>query len=258
MFRNQSEYDPTNEIVPFIYQTFGSQRLQFASALSTGYKNRPLLRNWFIEGCRLVKNGYLCFLNGDIIIPPLWMNAAMAIFEAFRETEFSRTLIFGVRTDIYKRDGIFDLPKNASTFLYSLVDWLQQNIRGDGPYGMDALLIHSSFNALNWMELPDFVIGMPVWDNYFMGWANERANTVSMDFGPKLFHIDHEGGHLSHENFEYFRTMSARSPHFAGFQEHHQATWLVRLNEGRLIKRWHQKSVSFKRSIDGVIRPVFD
>jgi hypothetical protein len=257
MFRNQTEYDPSNEIVPFIHQMFSPDRLQFAAALPTGYKNRPLLRNWFIEGCRLVKHGYLCFLNGDMIIPPFWMNAAMAIFEVFHETNLSKTLIYGIRTDVYRRDGIFELSRKKSTFVYDLVAWITKNIRGDGPYGMDVVLIHSSFDALNWTQLPDFVLGMPIWDNYFMGWANQRVNTVSMNFGAKIYYIDHSHTHLNDENFEYFRTMSAESPHFAGFQEHHQATWIVEISSRKLIKGWYE-SLKFKRLIDDVIRSEFD
>jgi hypothetical protein len=111
---------------------------------------------------------------------------------------------------------------------------LQANIREDNPYGMDVVMVHSSFRGLAWQELPDFVIGMCVWDNFFMGWANYGCNTVSMNFEVKLFHVDHGGNACNAKNYNFFRKMSINSHYYKGWQEHWDAKWMLQLNESKL------------------------
>jgi hypothetical protein len=146
---NQTAYDPLNEIIPFIDKTFGRDRLSFSSPLPTGYENRPLIREWFTQGFQKVKNGYICFINSDIIISPLWMNTAMAIFEAFPNNK-QQVLIYGVRTDVHRRPGIFAIPQSPSNWFNEFMEWLGENARSNNRYGMDAFLVHSSFTALKW------------------------------------------------------------------------------------------------------------
>jgi hypothetical protein len=220
LYTTEAEYDPNHMVVPFVREMFGTDRLVFAGNLPGGYEGRALVREWFLHGFRQVKAGYICFLNGDIIIPPLWMNSAMAIFNAFGEAERRRVLIYGTRTDVHRRPGVFWLDAAAPRWIWELTDWLGRNARGNNPYGMDVVLVHSSFNALRWTELPDFVIGMCVWDNFFMGWADKRATTVSMNFEAKMYHVDHPPNACNDQNYEYFRAMSYRSKLFAGFHEH--------------------------------------
>jgi hypothetical protein len=255
MFSSPSEYDPENKIIPFVRDTFGPDRLSFGGNLSTGYEGRPLIRDWFTEGFRLVESGYIAFTNGDIIFTPLWMNTAMEIFDAL--ADHNRTLVYGTRTDVHRREGVFNLSQTSPPFVHDLVRWLEQNVRCNNPWGMDVVLVHSSFNALTWSEHPDFVVGMCVWDNYFMGYANIRAATVSMNFGPKLYHVDHPPNACNDDNYDYFRGVSASSRHFNGFQTHSDAEWWVRLNEGQLVKRWHGDLLRFKRKIDDSISLAF-
>jgi hypothetical protein len=252
MFANQSEYDPLDEIVPFVHATFGPDRLSFGGNLSTGYEGRPLIRSWFTEGFRLVKTGYLCFINGDIIITPLWMNTAMAVFDAFGSSLVYKTLIYGTRTDVHRRP--IGIPRNSTDYVDRLVAWLGANERCNNPYGMDLVLVHSSFSLL-WHELPDFVVGMCVWDNFFMAYANPRANTVTMDFGAKVYHVDHPPNACNDQNYEYFRMMALKSPHFAGFAEHSYARWTVQLESNRLAQG--EETVLFNRTVDNVTRSAF-
>jgi hypothetical protein len=242
MFTTEDEYDPLHRVLPPIRETFGPNRISFYSNLSTGYENRTLVRAWFVEGFRLVRTGYICFTNGDIIIPPLWMQTASDVFFAFREAEKSRTIVYGTRTDVHRLPEIFNISLSQPGFMTELVDYLKSHVRCNNPYGMDIVFMHSSFNALDWTELPGFVVGMCVWDNFFMGWANRRCNTVTMNFNPRIFHVDHPPNACNDENYDYFRGMSYRSPHFGGFQEHTGSTWFVNLDERRLDKRWNSGS----------------
>jgi hypothetical protein len=257
MFTTPSEYDPTNQIIPFVHSTFGASRLVFGGNMSLGYERRPLIKDWFTEGFRLVKTGFIAFINGDIIVTPLWMNAAMATFDAFGKAGLHKTMIYGTRTDVQRRSDVFYISRESPRFVWELVRWLEKNTRCNNPYGMDLVLVHSSFDVVNWGELPGFVVGMCVWDNYFMGWANHRANTVTMDFGPKVFHVDHPPNACNDQNYGYFRHMSYGSRYFAGFQEHHQANWKVKIEEGKLWGRMRREAVTLRKPVDDSIQAEF-
>jgi hypothetical protein len=190
-----------------------------------------------MAGTRMVQTGFICFINGDVIPLPQWMNAARRIFKTLWSNHLHDTMIYGTRSDCYRNNSIFSIDLTAPDFLDRLNDWLEGHVRSHNRWGLDAMMFHSSFRALNWADLPDFVVGMCVWDNYFMGWANERINTVSMNFNVHLFHVDHPPNACNEGNYVFFRAMSARSPHFAGFQEHDRAKMLLDLNAGILLFR---------------------
>jgi hypothetical protein len=80
---------------------FGADRLGFGGNLSSGYEGRPLIHDWFTEGFRLVN-------DGGIIVAPLWMNTAGAIFHAFGDSERHRTLSYGTQADVHRRPDIFN------------------------------------------------------------------------------------------------------------------------------------------------------
>jgi hypothetical protein len=236
LFSSASEFDPLNRVLPVITARFGSDRLTFVESLKTGYQGRPLVREWFQKGTDFVKTGFLCFTNADMIVPEDWMDAARRIFATFKETELNRTMIFGTRTDVWQSSRIFNIQQDSANFMTEVDRYLRANVRGDNPYGMDLVMMHSSFSGLRWGELPDFVIGMCVWDNFFMGWAIRRCNTVSMDFQVRLFHVDHGANACNDENYEIFRDLSRQSPYFAGWSEHRSARWLLRLGEEVLTR----------------------
>jgi hypothetical protein len=258
LLSNRSEYDPTDSLVPYIHAKFGPSRLSFGGNLSLGFDDRPLIRDWFTEGFRLVKSGYLCFANGDIIVTPLWMNAAIATFEAFGPSDFSQTMIYGTRTDVRRRSGVFDISLDKPEFVSELTDWLGKNVRCNNPHGLDVVLVHSTFNALNWSEIPDFVVGMCVWDNFFMAYANMRARTVTMDFGPKVFHVDHPRNACNFTNSNYFRSMAYGSRYFSGFDEHWAAKWTMLIHENRLRETMGSEFLNLKRRINDSIPQMFE
>jgi hypothetical protein len=238
MFTNESDYDPTNAIIPYICTRFGAHRIRFVDTLPTGYDGRPLIREWFKTGMSMVQSGFICFINGDIIPLPQWMNAARRIFKTFQANHLHDTILYGTRSDCHRDPGVFDIDIEAPDLFDKLDRWLERHVRSHNPWGLDAVLLHSSFTALNWDELPDFVVGMCVWDNYFMGWANVRVNTVTMDFNVHIFHVDHPPNACNDSNYYYFRMMSARSRHFAGFQEHDRARRHLDLKNGRINGRF--------------------
>jgi hypothetical protein len=127
MFSSPSEYDPQNKIIPFVHYNFGTDRLSFVGNLSTGYEGRPLIRDWFTERFFLVNSGYIAFTNGDIIFTPLWVKTVMTVFNALANR--SRTLVCGTRTDVHRRQCVFNLSQTSPTFVHDLIRWLELNVR---------------------------------------------------------------------------------------------------------------------------------
>jgi hypothetical protein len=227
MFTNLNQYDPTFELRNFLINNSLLSRVTFAGDLKKGYEGRPLVREWFIQGFRLAPPGFLCFLNGDIFITPEWLKTALSIFEVFDGEAFTKTMVFGTRTDVSRSSGILELPVESPTFINDVVEYLEAHVKGNNRFGMDLVFFSSSFDGLDWNQLPDFVVGMCIWDNFFMAWANAQCNTVTMNFQARMFHMDHAPNACNEENSGYFRAMSARSPAFRGFHEHWKASWAV-------------------------------
>lgn len=236
MVCSEESYDPTGRVMPVIRELYGKDCIEFIGDLPTGYEGRPLVREWFKAGMNHVKTGLVCFLNGDIIIPGKWMATAYQIFKVLGTPE--KTLIYGTRSDVHDRPGLWSLDLTKANWVDTLAEYLHANKRCNNPYGMDVVLVHSSMTCLDWDELPDFVVGMCVWDNFFQGWANKRMETVTMNFNPELFHVDHAPNACNSSNYNYFRRMSYRSPHFNAFHEHHMARWKLDLENGVLRSRF--------------------
>lgn len=236
MVCNESSYDPYDQVLPQIYKQFGRDTIQFAGDLPTGYEGRPLIREWFKLGMSLVDRGFVCFLNGDIILPKDWMRTAYRVFDTMQD-KLNTTLVYGTRTDVHQSDQLWTLDQNDPLFLENLAQYLSSKVRCNNPYGMDLVMVDSSFRALNWDELPDFVVGMCVWDNFFQGWANKRADTVSMNFNPRMYHVDHRPNACNDSNYLYFRKMARASRVFGGFQEHYHARWTLKYASAQLTSR---------------------
>lgn len=215
-------YDPFNQVLPVIVQVFGCSRLRFAGDLPTGYDNRPLVREWFKLGVNEVKRGYLCFLNGDIIPSYEWFYAAMRVFRALGRP--SNTVVFGTRTEVRPARCFWTINASAPSYRYHLESCLRRSFSWNNPWGMDLVLFHSTFSELDWNVLPDFVVGMCVWDNFFQGWANCRCETVAMDFYPMVFHVSHPANACNRTNLRYFRVAARCSPLNA---PHHYASHAV-------------------------------
>jgi hypothetical protein len=177
-----------------------------------------------------VDSGYVCFTNGDIIVSEEWMNVSRRVFESTRKNE---TLIFGSRTDVNESVNLSGLDMNACDFVYKLIRILENHTTQDMRAGMDLVMVHSSFRALRWEQLPDFVIGLCAWDNHFMGWATYYCNTVAINFEARIFHVNHGKNACNDTNFELLRNMSRDSPYYHGFVRQSNARKRVKLY-GRL------------------------
>jgi hypothetical protein len=204
--------------------------MTFGGDLPTGFAGRPLVREWFVEGTSLVQTGCLMLLNSDIIVSLRWIRAAAYVFRALNNRH--QTLIFGVRSDVYS-NATWASIVYSERFMDDVDNLLTQYIRGPNQWGMDAFLIHSTFSALQWHDFPDFVIDMCVWDNFFIGWSGRTALTVTMEFNPPLFHINHQPNACNYSNYEYFLAIGSHHRGFSGWPIHTSAR--VHLRFGSVI-----------------------
>ena len=237
-------YDPNNQVIPRLEKVFGrlNNRVIFTGELPTGYDDRPLVREWLRVGRQTVKEGYVCFLNSDIVVTSKFMTAAMRIFHSLKMDE---TMIFGVRTGVESDDAFYNLNISSPTFARDFHEHCELYKTGNNPYGMDLFMIHSSMREWDYDDFPGYAIGLCVWDNSFISWANHNFQTVTTNFNPTIYHVSHGGNKCNDENYRYFRAMAARWHVSPRFQVHRDAVWRLDYNSGNLRSR-RGKSVALK------------
>ena len=229
---NENSYDPQNRVLPMVARVFGRSRLRFTGDLPTGYDNRPLIREWFKMGTREVRDGYLCFLNGDIIPSYQWLHVSMRVFRTLNKR--NRTVIYGTRTHISEKKELWKLNISDVNYRQQLERYCTDNVKWHNPNGMDLFLIHATMSVLNWDDFPDFVVGMCVWDNFFQGWANTRCDTVTLNFDPMLFHVEHQQNACNSTNFKIFRIIARCGEVVAPLHLYHDAKWHLHLRKNQL------------------------
>ena len=224
MTTDRATYDPQNRILPKLEQVFGrlDKRIIFTGELPTGYDGRPLVREWFRVGRETIKEGYLVFLNSDIVVTFEWMTVAMRVFHSLPMDE---VMIYGVRNGLRDDDTIFNMDIGSPSFPRNLHRYCVANQTGNNPYGMDLFMIHSSMREWDYDDFPGYVVGLCVWDNSFISWANHNFQTVTTNFNPTIYHIEHGRNKCNNENYRYFRSMAARWHVRPTFQVHRNAVW---------------------------------
>jgi hypothetical protein len=223
IFLSESEFDPYGRIIPYVTKIFGRDRIQFAGSLANGLYDRPLIREWFSHGFRMVDQGYLLFLNADMYVPDQWVDAACGVFQAFEDSVRQNVVLFAVRDDTDHSPDFDNLNISSESFHSDLFRLLKENSKGPNPWGMDGAFMHSSFHCLNWTLFPDFVIGKPIWDNFFMGVANDQCETVTMNFDPPIYHLSHDSNEPTSEEIDIFKGLVPGLP----LGQHHMAKWMV-------------------------------
>ena len=243
MMTDPATYDPTGAVLPVLEQMFGPRirRIVFAGELPAGYSERPIVREWFRVGQAVVRSGYLCFLNGDIIVSRKWMKTAMRVFTGLKDKE--RVLVFGTRTDVRQWRGFYNIDVQSPTFVSDLENYCESNRMFDNFWGMDLFMIHSSMPAWNVSDIPEYVIGLCVWDNWFMSWATRNFETVTMNFNPMLCHVNHERNACNGTNFEYFGNITNNWHLKLRLHRHYRARWMVDYNKSVLVSRYHRRVV---------------
>lgn len=236
---SEQYFDPTRAILPKIRVEYGD-RIYCTGNLATGYQGRPLIREWFLVGMRNVTSDFLVFLNSDIFVTPEFMRIIPCVFDAFPVPQQSKVVLFGGRVNLNHSDhGLRVLwdSGNATGFETRFSSYVRSNYHSNLRFGLDAIVVQSRFNGLDLSRLPDFVVGMCAWDNFFMAWANSQCLTVTTQFVVPVYHINHGMHACTHNNTKYFMNMARRSKSFRGFQAIEHSRWSLSKNERFLLPR---------------------
>ena len=231
-------YDPSHRVMPAIKQAFGdavSERITFTGELPSGYNGRPLVREWFRVGFETVTTGYRVFLNGDILVSREWMQMARRIFATLKDKR--KVIIIGTRTDVHLQHNFYKLQINSSTLLPDTEEYCAANVARNNVFGMDLFMVHSSMEMWNISDFPEYVVGLCVWDNFFMAWANSQLETVTMNFDPLLCHVNHERNACNKENFVHFGNVTESWHVKLRLQRHYHAHYLLDKNRSVLVTK---------------------
>lgn len=144
----------------------------------------PLLNDAFSAARQMAKHDTICYVNADIILTSSVMAAAQAVsLDVF--------LMTGMRWDVAICDfidfDVHDWERRLEKFVFA--NGTRHLIGG----GMDFFLFRR--NAL--FPLPEFAVGRPVWDNWFVSEAMRRRMAfidASMDV--LAVHQDHSYEHV--------------------------------------------------------------
>ena len=228
---NRSTYDVTKRIVPTVEGLFGTGCLTFSGEVAYGFAQRPLVREWFYRGVNSVQDGYLCFLNSDILPTRKWLHTAKRIFKTLNSRE--TTVILGVRTHVRRvASHLFSLDPSRDSFLDLFERYCERWKGSNNGKGMDLAMFHKRLSCLDWRGFPDFVVGLCVWDNYFQSWSTSCCQTVTMNFDPMLFHLDHGENACNPSNIRMFRQIVKVKGARIGY--HYHATWRLDFRRGLL------------------------
>ena len=159
---------PRPEIIMFD-NTYGVDKLaheieaQYVPNVKRNDKGVPLVNFMFNKAAEIASNDYLCYANADIILPQL-------LPYIISQVNVHQFLVIGRRIDLaidhelsFSGDWQRDLHDLALT---------KGHMHGD--YGIDYFILHRSL--ISKLDMPDFAIGRPCWDN----WLTYRASSLDI------------------------------------------------------------------------------
>lgn len=187
----------------------------------------PFIGHAFDRAKREATNDLLCYINSDMILTDDFTHTV-----ALAKRRFGAFLIVGQRTDL-------DLPGRL-TFEINWDEELRTEASVKGtlhpPQGIDYFVFPSTI----WKGSPDFVVGRPGWDNWFV-YDTHRHKIPVIDATASVLaiHQNHDYRHVpsrhgaAYEGPEAVVNRQLAGPVAPSFNVH-SATWKVR--EGRIVK----------------------
>lgn len=155
-----------------------------------GLNNRPLIRHWFEVGVNISRHDYLIYINSDI----------------FLSSNFNKKLKHMINT-IYKEN-----PNITSFLLVTLrinmkqikpfddmatLDNLNDYLSFKGQFytnGCDVYIFPRRFPPFPLRTIPDFVAGLPRWDNFFLNHSIVNSLAIQFTEYEPVYHLEHPKG----------------------------------------------------------------
>lgn len=192
LFVNRSKFHSS---LPYeLDQLYGKGRVFYANELRSDIKGVPYLDQWFEKGINLCETKYVTFINTDILLSSKWFHVVQNIFKIFEKfLTDQKPFIIGQRID-------FDLVlQNVQTIHYGqniLLKEIDEMILNSSHslhsiYGMDTFSFRADDPPFPVSKFPPYLIGRYNWDNWFVGWLNRIADTISLLDTVPVYHINH-------------------------------------------------------------------
>lgn len=153
-----------------------------------GEDNRPLVREWFLTGIEKSSNSILIFINGDIILLPSFKVKLDSMLKVL-DQQSPPINNFLLLTDRRKTKIIkpFDDKTDVNTINQYLTFTNQRLMMG-----CDIFIFRKEYPPFNFSEMPNFLVGLPLWDSYFLGRSLNNTNVIRFDKYEPIYHIPHE------------------------------------------------------------------
>lgn len=144
----------------------------------------PLVRDLFAESQVMASNNLLCYINADIILTSDFLPVVQ------RVRKRRRFLVVGQRWDVdLDKPWDFDKP-----------DWevlLRSCVGENGELHPATGIDYFMFPKGLWGDIPPFVVGRPVWDNWLVYWARlKHIPVIDATHVITAVHQNHDYSHV--------------------------------------------------------------
>ncbi|MFA5276468.1 MAG: hypothetical protein WC417_06230 [Candidatus Omnitrophota bacterium] len=161
-----------------VCREFGIRHIREAER---GAQGTPLVRSLFNQAQQLASFDTLCYINADIILTDDFI-AAIKLTQKWAD----KFLMIGRRYDLQISE---EIDFNKADWVEIIKSRASKNGRLHSSMGMDYFI----FKRGLYSNMPDFVVGRPCWDGWFVYEARQaRISVVDATSKISAFHQNHE------------------------------------------------------------------
>lgn len=159
-------------------------QLEWGGPISRSELGTPRLDAAFAQAARLAQHSLLAYVNADIIVDAAMLRQITSI-------TMSGFLLVSQRTNILVEH---DLDFGSPEVTHAFFDDARSKGQLQGPAAIDLFLFDLPSPLVN---LPEFYVGRPGWDNWMIAQARRKGLAV-IDATPAItmVHQDHDYGHV--------------------------------------------------------------
>jgi hypothetical protein len=186
LFVNRANFENLAEELEHRYEL---GRVNYVGPLKRDLADIPYVDDWFRQGIRLSQSTYVCFINADILLSANWFTKAKQVFHFMGDRPI---LLIGQRINVNLQPASF-LNLSFKRSLLQEIDVLVKNSRHakHSPIGIDSFCFRIDRLPFEPERIPPFVMGRYWWDNWMVGYATGRYNTITFRLTPPIYHINH-------------------------------------------------------------------
>jgi len=209
----------------------------------------PLVSSIFALAREAASAPYLCYLNGDIVLLPDFVDAIRAVTTQTPEG----FLMVGRRWDV---DITAPLDFGAADWEDRLRAEVAARGRLHSPFGIDYFVFPKGAFA----DMPPFAVGRAGWDNWMIYHAREQGwKVIDATEATTVIHQNHDYAHLPGGQPHYRLEESQENVRLAGGRSHMFSIWEAdyRLVNGRVERMFRPHIVLLRRIELGLQRRGF-